>query len=96
MSTFKNMLVEIVFSDDVCPHNVLPVLQPEPGPVPAGQPHQVTPGQQLHHQPGSLQGELLLGRQHLGWGVLVDVLLLGAEWTTLIGPDPQRYCALIG
>ena len=70
------MLVEIVFSVDVCPNNILPVLQPEPGPLTAGQPHQVTSGQQLHHQPGSLQGELLLGRQHLGRGVLLYVLLL--------------------
>ena len=77
MFTFKNVLVEIVFSLDVGPTDILSVLQPEPGTATAGQPQEVTPGQDLHHQPGRLQGELLLGRHHLGRGVLLDVLLLG-------------------
>ena len=62
---------------DVCPTNILSVLQPEPGPPTAGQSDQVTPGQDLHHHPGRLQGELLLDGHQLGRGVLRYVLLLG-------------------
>ena len=35
---------------------------------------------------------ILIGSLLLGLGCL----LIGPEWSTLIGPDPSRYCALIG
>ena len=82
--TFKNLLVEIVFSLDI-----LSVLQPEPGAATAGQPEQVTPGQDLHHHPGRLQGELLLDGHQLGRGVLRYVLLLGPGLESL-------YCIFSG
>ena len=57
---------------------------PEPDDLPDGVPHRVEP---LHRVPH--------GEDHLGLGVQSGQVL-PAECSTLIGPDPTRYCTLIG
>ena len=44
----------------------------------------------------ALPNELYHLWQHYPWTLGDLACDIKAEWTTLIGPDPFRYCALIG